>query len=479
MNTASHTKWDVASFIWLTAILGIVASLGTGNALAHPILDSNGEIETVTSNPKLDTDNAFFQNLGTNGRTCGTCHVQRNAFGLNAAEARARFVRTGGSDPLFASVDGANCPNVVAGDRAGHSLMLNNGLVRVFLPMPANPQFTLTAVHDPYGCALTTDDSGQQTVSVYRRPLPATNLSFLSSVMFDGRETVQPLNSVATYPVNLVTDLSHQALDATLGHAQAAKAPTPAQLASIVNFEIGLNTAQVTDLGAKSLTAEGATGGPANLAQQLFYPGINDSLGGDPTGAAFNPVVFTIFNSWGSLTGSDPVARARESVARGENIFNTRRFNISDVPGLVTGSQVLSGTCTTCHDTPNVGNHSFPLPLDIGVSHSVQDEIDPQIAAGLRELSQPDLPIYQVTCTVAPFTVLYTSDPGKALISGQCADVGRGKGLILRGLPARAPYFHNGAAANLSELVKFYNQRFQINLSAQDQADLEAFLDSL
>jgi len=73
----------------------------------------------------------------------------------------------------------------------------------------------------------------------------------------------------------------------------------------------------------------------------------------------------------------------------------------------------------------------------------------------------------------------YTTDPGKALITGQCSDIGRGKGLILRGLAARAPYFHNGAAANLSQVVNFYNQRFQINLSSQQMQDLINFLQTL
>jgi cytochrome c peroxidase len=73
----------------------------------------------------------------------------------------------------------------------------------------------------------------------------------------------------------------------------------------------------------------------------------------------------------------------------------------------------------------------------------------------------------------------YTSDPGKGLISGLCADVNRGKGPILRGLAARAPYFHNGAAANLDELVNFYNQRFQMNLTDKQKKELIAFLNSL
>ena len=80
--------------------------------------------------------------------------------------------------------------------------------------------------------------------------------------------------------------------------------------------------------------------------------------------------------------------------------------------------------------------------------------------------------------SAAPY-VIYTTDPGKALISGLCSDVNRIKGPVLRGLAARAPYFHNGAAQNLTELVNFYNQRFQMNLSDEERSELIAFLNSL
>jgi hypothetical protein len=36
--------------------------------------------------------------------------------------------------------------------------------------------------------------------------LPAANLVFLSGVMFDGRETVTPLNNELTFFANLVTE---------------------------------------------------------------------------------------------------------------------------------------------------------------------------------------------------------------------------------------------------------------------------------
>jgi cytochrome c peroxidase len=60
-----------------------------------------------------------------------------------------------------------------------------------------------------------------------------------------------------------------------------------------------------------------------------------------------------------------------------------------------------------------------------------------------------------------------------------CSDVNRVKGPVLRGLAARAPYFHNGAARNLNELVNFYNQRFQMNLTQQQEQQLIAFPNSL
>jgi cytochrome c peroxidase len=111
-------------------------------------------------------------------------------------------------------------------------------------------------------------------------------------------------------------------------------------------------------------------------------------------------------------------------------------------------------------------------------------EPDPNIAAGLAALSMPDLPVYLINGCPNPFNPgqpesFYTTDPGKALISGLCSDFNRGKGPILRGLAARAPYFHNGAAATLDELVNFYNQRFQMNLTGEQKEDLVAFLNSL
>ncbi len=443
--------------------------------------NASGRLGTVSTAGTIDQGNAFFRSFGTNGRSCGSCHFQANAFGLSAEAARAVFAATGGTDPLFAPVDGANCPSVTAADgAAGHSLLLNQGLIRVGLTVPAGAEYTLTAVHDPYGCALR---GSPAEASVYRRVLPTTNLRFLSAVMWDGRETVQPLTDRNTLTSNLRAGLVHQAMDATLGHAQAAHSPTPAQLNAIVDFELALFTAQQTDNVAGVLQAEKGTGGPTSLATVSYFPGINDPLGDNPTGAAFDPSASTLFKSWKDLGNSGRYAEPRKALARGEAIFNTHPLTISGVTGLndALGVASINGTCTTCHDTPNVGNHSRPLPLDIGVSHVAGHESDPQVLAALGQLSMPDLPVFQVACQTGPLAgvVKYTSDPGRALISGKCADIGRLKGPILRGLAARAPFFHNGAAATLTEVVEFYNLRFRMGLTDREKSELEAFLRSL
>jgi cytochrome c peroxidase len=477
---------------WIVVLPVLLAGMAAASVAIlnlQPFKDPTGYISTFNANGNIQEGNPFFQSLGTNGRSCASCHIAKDAFGLNTTDVQARFDASSGMDPLFAPVDGANCPDAAPGDANSRSLLLNNGLIHVSLSVPTNAEFTISVVNDPYGCALTTDSkTGQQMVSVYRRPLPTTNLRFLSTVMLDGRETIAPLNNQQTFLPNLVTDLTHQALDATMGHAQAAVPPTSAQLSAIVNFELGLSSAQMSDNAAGLLSSRGAQGGAQNLSAQPYYPGINDSLGQDPNGAVFNPEVFTFSSAWLNLSGQESVNAAKAAIAAGQEIFNNFPLTITAVRGLNDNAALgrpasISGTCTTCHDTPNVGNHSLPLPLDIGTSHAATEETISDIQNGLSQLSVPDLPIYKISGCLDPVTneavVFYTSDPGKALISGHCSDVNRIKGPILRGLAARAPYFHNGSAANLSELVHFYDRRFQMGLTDQQKAELIAFLNSL
>jgi hypothetical protein len=507
----------MAGVLALALLASLQPAVAADSANPEFLPDPTGAIESVSDNGKIATTGAFFQSLGTNGRSCATCHVASQAFGLSAAAAQTRYRLSAGHDALFASVDGANCPGAPINRPESHSLVLQSAVFRIGLQFPpaapVQPQFTISVVHDPYGCAMSPDpSSGQLDVSVYRRPLPSTNLSFLSAIMADGRETIEPLTSETTFRANLVADLTQQAIDATTGHAQATRAPTAKQLSDIVNFELGLYTAQGFDLqagdlgqrDARGLEQHGerhreqpsAEGGAVNVQSLPYYPGINDSLGADPTGATFNPTSMLIFASWANLPESFDFLdagrnAARREIAAGEALFNSAPMTISNVRGLNDNAALgrptsFVGHCTTCHDTPDVGDHSLPLPLDIGTSHSNLPglEDDPAIIAALAQLSMPNLPVYLINGCPNPFNAnqpvsFYTTDPGKALLTGNCSDINRIKGPILRGLAARAPYFHNGAAANLLELVNFYNQRFQMKLTESQKRALVAFLNAL
>jgi cytochrome c peroxidase len=490
------TAIGAASAIALSSA-ALAASLPKGLTLAP---DPTGVIATFNVAGAMDLDNPFFRSLGSNGRSCSTCHLAAEAMSFTPKHARQAYDETQGADPLFASVDGANCPSTARTDRRGHSLILGNGLIRIGLAIPATAEYSISLVRDPTGCALRLDpQTNLLTASVYRRPLPAANLSFLSAVMFDGRETLTPLTSPSSFMANLRADLAHQAIDATTGHAQAPSAPGDALTQAIVDFELGLFTAQYADAEAGRLDRAGATGGPVNLASQPYYPGTNDSLGADPFGLPFNATSMSLYQAWESAppageeepAGDEDQYAARANVAAGEELFNNLPLSISNVSGLNDNPALgrptsFLGRCTSCHDTPNIGNHSLPLPLDIGTAHSADPgfEPDPAIRAGVTQLSAPQLPVFLVSGCPNPFNAgqpesFYTTDPGKALVSGKCSDFNRLKGPILRGLAARAPYFHNGAAATLLEVVNFYDQRFQIGLTTRQKRELVAFLNSL
>ncbi|WP_348264135.1 hypothetical protein P8935_06270 [Telmatobacter sp. DSM 110680] len=492
-----HGVLAVISFLSLSAGAAMLTMIPN----LQPFEDETGAVATFNTAGDIHKDNPFFRPLGTNGRTCETCHQADQAFSLSAQGVQRIYERTHGTDPLFAAFDGANCPTATSTGRDAHSLLLERGLIRIGITLPAVPEFQIAVVHDPYGCAMTTDaTTGRPLISVYRRPLPTANLRYLSTIMFDGRETLMPLNNAQTISANMVFDLADQAKSAVLQHAQGT-APSDAQLAQIVQFEMGLTTAQVRDNAAGSLDRHGAKGGTVELSNQPYYPGANDALGADPTGTPFNSSAFSLYTAWEkpSVNGNRYDGRddwndngrnaAREDIAAGEKLFNTRTAVITGVRGLndnpALGSPAsIAGTCTTCHDSPNVGNHSVALPLDIATSRLPGYESNNAIVTGLQQLSAPDLPVFAISgCPDAAnpgsTVTYYTSDPGKGLVTGKCADVNRGKGPILRGLAARAPYFHNGAAADLRELVNFYNERFQMNFTEKEKRQLIAFLNSL
>src|SRR5215510_4858320 len=255
--------------------------------------DPSGQIGSFQPNgATITANNAFFANLGTNGRTCFSCHQPQNGWGISAEDVSDTFQKSNGTAPIFRLVDGAVCPTAdvktLQARKQAYQLLTDKGLIRIGLPLPDNVEFEVTSVDDPYNCntnpvtGLTSPTTG--IVSVYRRPLPSTNVGFLSAIMWDGREP----------------SLENQAVDATLGHAEADHPPTAEQVAQIVAFQRGIFTAQLADDVAGRLDRNNATGGPVALSLELanFFIGINDPLGGNPRNIPFTPEVFNLYQAW-------------------------------------------------------------------------------------------------------------------------------------------------------------------------------------
>jgi cytochrome c peroxidase len=76
----------------------------------QPFPDPSGVIRTLSLRGAIDFSNPFFKKLGTNGRTCSSCQVESDGWSVSTAHVQQRFQGSQGLDPIFRSVDGANCP---------------------------------------------------------------------------------------------------------------------------------------------------------------------------------------------------------------------------------------------------------------------------------------------------------------------------------------------------------------------------------
>src|SRR5436309_9791681 len=229
-----EARYEVASPWWDPA-------RGTPLAASKDFDDPSGQLRLLNKSGEVQTKgHPFFTPLGTNGRSCVSCHQPTSAMSLSLDLIRLRWADTNGKDPLFAAVDGSNCPDLPQDKEESHSLLLERGLFRITLPWPPvtasgqlfKPDFRIEVVRDPTGC-----NRNSASISVYRRPRVAANLQYIAlptgdTLMADGRERT----------------LQSQATSAVLTHEQASAAPTRAQLQQIEDFERQLFMAQQWDV---------------------------------------------------------------------------------------------------------------------------------------------------------------------------------------------------------------------------------------
>ena len=349
---------------------------------------------------------------------------------------------------------------------------------------PKPVEFTIEVVRDPTGCNTSREyglKSAHPTVSVYRRPRPAANLKYIVSggtpiVLKTG--TLADVDPETGKPVamNLMSDareptLKTQAVNAILGHEQGRVSPTRQQLDKIIEFESQVYVAQAAHIFGGALAVKDGPPGLGPAALRDHRAGVLGDNDYDP--------VFGLFDSWKGAGKGDDYYRA--SVARGADIFMFRQFWLRDAAHInsIGLGNPLKRTCATCHNAQMTGQDLSAGWVDVGTTNY------PSWTEPATWAESSELPVFKITCArdanPHPYLgrVIYSTDPGRALISGRCADVGSIVMQQLRGLAARAPYFANGSARSLREVVDFYDRRFDMKLRDEEKEDLINFLGAL
>jgi len=390
-----------------------------------PILNPAGSAGTVSTAGFVDLRNAFHVPQGENGRACESCHLFESGWSVVPWEVELRFWLTDGNDPIFNLLDADSPTADVSTVRARHAAysMLRQGLFRRGGNVPADAEYEIISVDDPLGAG------GSLTrFEAFRRPLATANFHLARNVGWHDQ------NRAADG--DLHAGLISQATGNITGAQQGAP-PAPETVEAIVDYEEGLAFAQQRVIGVGLLTACGAAGGPENLSAQAFVTGP-----------------FDLYDAWldlvpGTCT-SEAADRRRAQIARGQELFNAPNAG--------------GGSCGGCHDAANNGSNVQGVLFDVGASRA--------------EFRRAGMPLYTVR-NKATLEIRQTTDPGRALRSGLWADMDRFKSPSLRGVAARAPYFHNGIATTLEDVVTHYQVALGFIFTRQEKEDLVAFLTAL
>jgi cytochrome c peroxidase len=392
-----------------------------------PILNPSGAAATYSTEGFVDLNNAFHTRQGNNGRTCESCHMPTAGWSINPLDVELRFLLTGGRDPLFNVLD-ANSPTAqpktLAQKYAAYS-MLRKGLFRRGGDIPENDEtdFHIVKVDDPLNTG-----ASLKRVQAFRRPLATANFHIAQNVGWHDQNT----NGTGDVHAGLVAQASG-AFSGALGGPAA-----PAEVVdSVVRYEQGLRFAQTYVFGLGALDSCGARGGPQHLSDEAPVAGR-----------------FDLFDAWidlvpGSCT-TKAADRKRAQIARGQEIFNNGDAN--------------GKTCLGCHNAKNNGSNVNGALFDIGASR--------------EKFRKPGMPLYTLVNDDTG-EERKSTDPGRAIRTGKWVDIDKFKTPSLRGVAARAPYFHNGIAPTLNDVVKHYEVALGFKFTKQEREDLVAFLEAL
>ncbi len=380
-----------------------------------PFLNREGFSASFSTQGKTDLQDQFFQVQGSNGRSCGTCHLPSEGWSIRPSTVRRFFEESDGLHPIFAGRlddDSQTAPMDTEEDRRRNFTMLLQGKFIRRITVSPTAEYNLIASADPFGQSTST------LMQFFRRPLPTANFK-AHLVMWDAANTVG---------TDLNAGLEKQVRGIIPGALQGP-APIPEVVTEIVAFEKSMSVAQLFTPGAGFLSAGGAKGGPQHHAAQPLVAGR-----------------FDLFDAWRGNHN-----RHRAQIARGQEIFNAAN------PG-------NGRSCSGCHNAANDGQNVAGLLFNIGVSKP--------------EHARPDMAVFTLQNKITGET-LQTTDGGRGIRSGLWADLNKFKTPSLRGAAARGHFFHNGIAETLEDVVRHYEAHLGFQFTREEREDLGAFLSAL
>ena len=412
-------KWQVyVAFVLSVGLAAAVLSTTNAGAAAQ----GNGETKLNCDNAPCDSvargrvafNERNLRELGGNGRACADCHMPSDSFQLSPATARARFEalsekrahNKNADDPLFRPVDADDFR--VNGDEANDfSNLIENGLVRVTMPLPANVRLIDPATGQP---------SDETFVDLWRATMPVFNVAITgpdlvlpiwapaaqNRVPILGQDPNGPNRQGGFQHDARFATLQEQARGALFAHAQVTVEPSARLLDDLAAFQ-----------------------------ETLFSsPGVELLANAIRSGGTFDP---------------DPELTQLEQ--EGKVVFNRAC------------AQCHGGTLHQSTSTPDAA-----LVRPIVRYHSIVSACPRPTTDGFAACParlNRNARTYRITLANGTVQTVMTSDPGRLLLTGQPADLGVMDVTQLRGISRTAPYFHNNSAATLEDVLDHYDAFFR------------------
>src|SRR5437867_1793774 len=315
--------------------------------------------------------------IGGNGRACADCHMPSENFQLSPAAARARFDalqaerehNANADDPLFRPVDADDFR--LNGDNANDfSNLVENGLVRVTMPLPLNVKLIDPATGQP---------SDETSVDLWRAVMPVLNVAITGPdgitpiwppgaprIPIMGQDPNGPNRQGGYQHDGRFGTLQEQARGALFAHAQVSVEPPARMLDDLAAFQQTLFSSPRVELLADAI-----------LSASTPFP--------------------------------DPDPELNELEQQGKSVFNR--------------------ACGQCHGGtlhPSGSTPEAAIVRPIVRSHNIQTACPRPATDGYMPCPQRlarNARTYRITLANGTFQTLTTSDPGRLLLTVQILDL--------------------------------------------------------